>query len=303
MNASPSYAIFFNCFLICFLSVLDLLTFVKDSSVHWMHPPPHSHAFSILVSLHSVIFLQSYRIWSHTSRAAYKPRCPCGKQVDSRSTHGLSYKWGAVRSLRHHELNDIIYRVLTRASTPSVVESPGLPGLSRTDGDGKRPDGLIRIPWERGKSVTWDVTVIDTIADSYLHLTSAKAGGAAENATTRKEDKYVDLQQTYTFVPLAMETLGHSNVKGMEFLHELDRRLAVISDGNSQTSFLFQRMSITLQQFNAIMFADTSVTTPELETMFLWLCRDRRHHWVFHFPFAFDFRSVRFSLHLFHFID
>ena len=43
---------------------------------------------------------------------------------------------------------------------------------------------------------------------SYLHLTSAKAGGAAENAVTRKEDRYVDLEQTYTFIPLAFETLG-----------------------------------------------------------------------------------------------
>ena len=36
--------------------------------------------------------------------------------------------------------------------------------------------------WQRAKSVTWDVTVTDTVADSCLHLTSAKAGGAAENA-------------------------------------------------------------------------------------------------------------------------
>ena len=79
------------------------------------------------------------------------------------------------------------------------------PGLSHTNG--KRPDELTLIPWQRGKSLTWDVTVTDTVADSYLHLTSAKAGGAAEIAATRKEDKYVDLQQTYMFIPLAFETL------------------------------------------------------------------------------------------------
>ena len=67
--------------------------------------------------------------------------------------------------------------------------------------------------------------------------TSAKAGGAAENAATRKDDKYVDLQQTYTFVPLAFETLGPINVKGVEFLQELGRHLAAISDDNRQTSF------------------------------------------------------------------
>ena len=152
----------------------------------------------------------------------------------ARDTHGLSCKRGAGRSIRHHQLNDIIHRALTRASTPSVLEPPG---LSRSDE--KRPDGLILIPWQRGKSLTWDVTVTDTVADSYLHLASAKAGGAAENAATRKEDKYADLQQTYTFIPLAFETLGPINVKGVEFLQELGR-LAAISDDNRQPSFLFQ---------------------------------------------------------------
>ena len=97
-----------------------------------------------------------------------------------------------------NELNDIRYRALTRASAPSVLEPPG---LSRSDG--KRPNGLTLIPWQRGKSVTWYVTVTDTVVDSYIHITSTKAGGAAENAATRKEDKCVDLQQTYTFIPLA----------------------------------------------------------------------------------------------------
>ena len=82
------------------------------------------------------------------------------------------------------------------------------------------------------KSLTWDVTVINTVADSYLHLTSTKACGAAENAATRKEDKYVDLQQKYTFIPLAFETLGPINVKGVKFLQELGHRLAAISDDN-----------------------------------------------------------------------
>ena len=100
-------------------------------------------------------------------------------------------------------------------------------------------------------------TTIIIVADSYLHLTSAKAGGAAENAATRKEDKYVDLQQTYTFIPLAFETLRPINVKGVELLQELGRRLTAITGDNRQTSFLFQRISITLQRFKAITFADT----------------------------------------------
>ena len=116
----------------------------------------------------------------HLSTSLCEPhQCPCGKQVDARGTHGLSCKRGASCSIQHHQLNDIIYRALTRASTPSILEPPG---LSLTDG--KRPDGLTLIPWQRGKSLTWDVT--DTVDDSYLHLTSAKTGGAAENVAFKR---------------------------------------------------------------------------------------------------------------------
>ena len=114
-------------------------------------------------------------------------QCSCRKHVDARGTHGLSCKRGAGRFIRHHQLNDIIHRGLTKASTLSFLEPPGLSHI-----DGKRPDRLTLISWQRRKSITWDVTVTDTVADSYLHLTSAKAGGAAENAATRKEDKYVN---------------------------------------------------------------------------------------------------------------
>ena len=29
--------------------------------------------------------------------------------------------------------------------------------------DGKRPDGMSLTPWERGKSLSWDVTVLDSL--------------------------------------------------------------------------------------------------------------------------------------------
>ena len=115
-----------------------------------------------------------------------------------------------------------------RHHTPSANESEHAirAGTARTVAHRRKTTGwLTLLTWQEGKSLTWDVIVTDTVADSYLHLTSAKAGGAAENAATRKEDKYVDLQQTYTLIPLAFETLGPINVNGVEFLQELGHRL------------------------------------------------------------------------------
>ena len=110
--------------------------------------------------------------------------CPCGATVDCRGTHGLSCKISAGRTPRHAYLNDIIHRALVRAGVSAVKEPAG---LSRTDG--KRPDGVTLVPWQAGRSAAWDVTVIDTLATSYLASTSVTPGSAAEIAAARKEDK------------------------------------------------------------------------------------------------------------------
>ena len=58
-------------------------------------------------------------------------------------------------------------------------------GLSRSDE--KRPDGLSLVPWEAGKPLTWDVTVIFCpLADSYVAAAAREAGSAAEEAATCK---------------------------------------------------------------------------------------------------------------------
>jgi hypothetical protein len=50
--------------------------------------------------------------------------------------------------------------------------------LSRDDG--KRPDGMTLVPWIKGQPLVWDVTVVDTLADSYVLKTSEVSGFAAE---------------------------------------------------------------------------------------------------------------------------
>ena len=60
--------------------------------------------------------------------------------------------------------------------------------------DGKRPDGLTVMPFEGGRALTWDVTVICSMADSYIDLAVQGSRSAAELAASRKQAKYVDLQ-------------------------------------------------------------------------------------------------------------
>jgi len=52
--------------------------------------------------------------------------------------------------------------------------------------DGNSPDGLTLIPFEGCRSLTWDVTVVCTTADSYIDLAVQGPGCVAEMAASRK---------------------------------------------------------------------------------------------------------------------
>ena len=69
----------------------------------------------------------------------------CGAEVDHLATHGLSCRWSEGRHFRHAALNDIVHRALSSAKVPSRLEPAGI-----YRSDGKRPDGITVVPWERG---------------------------------------------------------------------------------------------------------------------------------------------------------
>ena len=47
--------------------------------------------------------------------------------------------------------------------------------------------------WQTGLSLTWDVIVATTLADSYISASASSAGAAAEMAASRKQAKYAAL--------------------------------------------------------------------------------------------------------------
>ena len=153
-----------------------------------------------------------------------------------------------------------MWRALAKADIPAVKEPNG---LSRSDG--KRPDGMTQIPWVGGKCLLWDVTVIDTLANSYIDISSVSAGGAAELAADRKIAKYINLSTGYYFVPLAFETLGPQNKGCDEFIIALGKRLSAVTGDKRETSFLRQRLSICLQRFNSVCVKGTF--SPSLELL------------------------------------
>jgi len=73
--------------------------------------------------------------------------CHCGSPVDACGLYSFVYKRAPGRSARHHALNDLVAHSFAAAGVPLTKESTGLLWT-----DGKRPDGVMLVPRQRGKS-------------------------------------------------------------------------------------------------------------------------------------------------------
>jgi hypothetical protein len=120
-------------------------------------------------------------------------------------------------------------------------------GLSRDDG--KRPDGMTLVPWIKGQPLVWDVTVVDTLADSYVLKSSEVSGFAAEMACKRKHSKYSSIiSSNYVFKGLAFETLGPWCKEAIDFINVIGNRLIAESGDSKSKKFLFERISLAIQR-------------------------------------------------------
>jgi hypothetical protein len=115
---------------------------------------------------------------------------------------------------------------------------------------------IILIPWREGRSAMGNVT--NTVAASHLTASSTTAASAAESAAQRKETKYAEISKTHLFLPLAFEPMGPINLAGQEFISELGHRISASTENPRETCSSIQRLSDTIQRFNAICFAYSS---------------------------------------------
>ena len=125
------------------------------------------------------------------------------------------------QSLRHHIINDIIWQALTKAEILSAREPTGL-----FRDDRKRRDGVTLIPWERGKYLAWDATIILTCAASYISNQSGLGRSAAEQVADRKIKKYEGLPEAFVFQPIAIEKIGRYNSSALSFIGEIGSRIS-----------------------------------------------------------------------------
>lgn len=171
----------------------------------------------------------------------------------------------AGRLSRHANINDIIKRACDVSLVPATLEPIGL----LRDDKQKRPDGLTRIPWSKGKCLVWDATCVDTLANSYVASSSRSAGAAAKIAETKKRSKYSLLMTQYKFCAFAVETLGTFGEEAIELVNELGRRLRAATGEIRSRLYLTQRISIAIQRGNSASVLATLPPSAKFDEIFL----------------------------------
>ena len=117
--------------------------------------------------------------------------------------------------------------------------------------------------------LVWDVTCPDTLAQSYLHLTTKEAGKAAEKAEKEKIQKYQELAHKYIVMPVAMETMGAWGHSSLKFVKEIGERITIPSGDKQATFKLLQNISMEVQRGNIASVLGTLQSPKSLKSTIL----------------------------------
>jgi hypothetical protein len=124
---------------------------------------------------------------------------------------------------------------------------------------------MTLVPWIKGQPLVWDVTVVDTLADSYVLKSSEVSGFAAEMACKRKHSKYSSIiSLTYVF-----KTLGPWCKEAIDFINVIGNRLIAESGDSKSKKFLFKRISLAIQRGNAASIRGTFPDSAILSEIFV----------------------------------
>ena len=166
---------------------------------------------------------------------------------------------------KHADMNAILAKGYGSINVPSRLEPIGL-----NIDDGKRPDGMTLIHWMKGRILVWDSTCADTFANSYLKITSTKAGEAAEIAVKRKKNLYKKIiSQDYNFVVPAVETMGTWSSEAKLLFNRIGKMMEEVHGDIRLGNYFKQRIFIAIQKGNAASVMGTIPEYVNMEEIFL----------------------------------
>ena len=89
--------------------------------------------------------------------------CSCGHRLYPLGAHALVCRRNPGKHIRHRLINKCVRDCFQQAELPTLLKPVG---LSRADG--KRPDGVTVLPYSNGRALSWDVTCVHPLVDSYV---------------------------------------------------------------------------------------------------------------------------------------
>ena len=149
--------------------------------------------------------------------------CRCGSRVGEYVLCLVSCRFSIARLLRDAAFNDVIRRSFQTAGIPALLKPAGL-----DRGDGNRPDDIILFPYARGKSQVYDATCTDTFSTSNMIRSAIQPRAAANDAESRKLDKYAFPTDRFHFQPTAVGTSGVFGNSTLVFQRNMGSRMASV---------------------------------------------------------------------------
>jgi len=233
-----------------------LMRVSKKESGQWLHALPSTTFGNRLSNVHLsctvALRLGAPCIQTH--------ECICGDIADKFGHHSLHCQKSAGRNTRHRALNETVKRALTSAGFPSTLEPVGL-----FREDGKRVDGMTLIPWNQGRHMVWDCTVVDSMCDSYRAGSIRDSSYATSKAEARKCRLYESISSLYNFIPIAFDCLGGFGPSAKAVIAKISQKIREESGDNRSHQFLMQRLSIEIQRGNSISILGSLPLSDSLE--------------------------------------
>ena len=172
----------------------------------------------------------------------------CRAMVEAKGLHGLARRKSAPCHVRYSQLNDVIWRASKKTQIPANNEPVG---LSRADR--KRPNGANLVPWTR------KTAGMGRHSPKHLCRVAHTIYVGLSLCSRREEHDKVHHHHVNPLVRShrCVKTSGAWCFESAEFIEDLGRRITLITGEPLESTYLFQRISVTLQRGNAVAFHNT----------------------------------------------
>ena len=144
-------------------------------------------------------------------------------------------------------MNDVISRTLKSSNCPNIQEPLYIE-------EGRRPDGITTIPFNKGLPLAWDFTCPHPLVSSAIDLNKMTSGLC--NAKEKlKLIKYECISDNFDFRAIAIDSLGAYGTMASSTIKEIGKRLFDFSGSKLSFFYLRQKISIAIQKGNHIILS------------------------------------------------